>query len=62
MRGLWSYQRPLAGNLGWSRLKVRGARVLENVAAKNAMAMSTLTATVVPIFEDRTREFQRLER
>jgi glycosyltransferase involved in cell wall biosynthesis len=53
VRSLWSDQRLLIGTAGWSRLTARGARVLEDVAAKNSVAMSTLTAAVVPILEDR---------
>jgi len=53
VRSLWSDQRLLIGTAGWSRLTARGARVLEDVAAKNSTAMSTLTAAVVPILEDR---------
>ena len=53
VRSLWSDQRLLIGTAGWSRITARGARVLEDVAAKNSVAMSTLTAAVVPILEDR---------
>lgn len=53
VRSLWSDQRKLIGTSGWNSLSVRGARSLENVSAKNAFAMTTLTAAVVPILEKR---------
>ena len=53
VRSLWSDQRLLIGTAGWNSLTARGARALENVAAKKSMAMSTLTAAVVPILEQR---------
>jgi len=55
VRSLWSDQRLLIGTAGWNKLTARGARVLENVAAKRSTAMSTLTAAVVPILEQRHR-------
>ncbi len=53
VRSLWSDQRKLIGTSGWNSLSARGARSLENVSAKNASAMTTLTAAVVPILEKR---------
>ena len=53
VRSLWSDQRLLIGTAGWNRLTARGARALENVAAKRSAAMSTLTAAVVPILQQR---------
>lgn len=53
VRSLWSDQRKLIGTSGWNSLSARGARSLENVSAKNAAAMTTLTAAVVPILEKR---------
>jgi hypothetical protein len=60
VRSLWSDQRLLIGTAGWSRLTARGARVLEDVAAKNSTAMSTLTAAVVPILEDRHKKIPKI--
>ena len=56
VRSLWSDQRLLIGTAGWNSLTARGARVLENVAAKKSSAMSTLTAAVVPILEQRHKK------
>lgn len=53
VRSLWSDQRKLIGTSGWNSLSARGAKSLENVSAKNAVAMTTLTAAVVPILEKR---------
>jgi len=53
VRSLWSDQRLLIGTAGWNSWTARGARALENVAAKRSTAMSTLTAAVVPILEQR---------
>lgn len=53
VRSLWSDQRLLIGTTGWNSLTARGARALENVAAKRSAAMSTLTAAVVPILQQR---------
>ena len=55
VRSLWSDQRFVIGTSGWNTLTARGARVLENVAAKKSSAMSTLTAAIVPILEQRHR-------
>ena len=60
VRSLWSDQRLLIGTAGWSRLTARGARILEDVAAKNSMAMSTLTAAIVPILEDRHKKIPKI--
>lgn len=53
VRSLWSDQRLLIGTPGWNRFTARGARSLENIAAKYSAAISTLTAAVVPILEKR---------
>jgi hypothetical protein len=53
IRSLWSDQRLQIRTHGWNRLTARGARALENIAAKKSTAMSTLTAAVVPILEHR---------
>lgn len=55
VRSLWSDQRLLIGTDGWNNLTARGARTLENLSAKKAMAMTTLTAAIVPILEQRHR-------
>lgn len=53
VRSLWSDQRQLIGTAGWNNLTARGARTLEDVSAKGAAAMTTLTAAIVPILEKR---------
>ena len=53
VRSLWSDQRLLIGTAGWNSLTARGARILENIAAKKSNAISTLTVAVVPILEQR---------
>ena len=53
VRSLWSDQRKLIGTSGWNQLTARGARTLENVSANKASAMTTLTAAVIPILEQR---------
>ncbi len=60
VRSLWSDQRLLVGTAGWNRLTARGARVLESIAAKNSVAMSTLTAAVVPILEKRHKKIPNI--
>ena len=55
VRSLWSDQRLVIGTSGWNSFTARGARILENVAAKKSSAMSTLTAAVIPILEHRHR-------
>ena len=60
VRSLWSDQRLQIGTAGWSRLTARGARVLEDVAAKYSTAMSTLTAAVVPVLEDRHKRIPKI--
>jgi len=60
VRSLWSDQRLLIGTAGWSRLTARGARALEDIAAKNSAAMSTLTAAVVPILEERHKRIPKI--
>ena len=53
VRSLWSDQRLLIGTAGWNKLTASGARTLENLSARNSAAMTTLTAAVVPILEQR---------
>jgi hypothetical protein len=60
VRSLWSDQRFLIGTAGWGRLSARGARVLEDVAAKKSKAMSTLTAAVIPILEKRHKKIPNI--
>lgn len=56
VRSLWSDQRKLIATAGWNALTARAARSLENISARNATAMTTLTAAVVPILENRHRK------
>lgn len=56
VRGLWSDQRLLIGTAGWNRLTARGARALEDLSARKSTAMTTLTAAVVPILEQRHKK------
>jgi hypothetical protein len=60
VRSLWSDQRRLIGTSGWNLLTARGARVLENVAAKYSVGMSTLTAAVVPVLEQRHKRLPKI--
>ena len=60
VRSLWSDQRKLIATAGWNPLTARAARTLENVSAKNATAMTTLTAAVVPILEKRHRKLPKV--
>jgi glycosyltransferase involved in cell wall biosynthesis len=60
VRSLWSDQRLLIGTAGWGRVTARGARILEDVAARNSMAMTTLTAAVVPILEERHKVIPKI--
>ncbi len=53
VRSLWSDQRLLIGTKGWNSFTARGARGLENVSAQESTAVTTLTAAVVPILEQR---------
>ena len=53
VRSLWSSQRQMIGSAGWNTFTARGARLLENVSAKGAVAMTTLTAAVVPVLVGR---------
>lgn len=55
VRSLWSDQRLLIGTDGWNNLTARGARTLENLSAKKSIAMTTLTAAIVPILQQRHR-------
>lgn len=60
VRSLWSDQRKLIATAGWNVLTARAARTLENVSARNATAMTTLTAAVVPILENRHRKLPKI--
>ena len=53
VRSLWSDQRFLIGTPGWNNLTAKAARALENLAARKSSAMTTLTAAVVPILQQR---------
>lgn len=53
VRSLWSDQRLLIGTPGWNSLTAKLARALENLAARKSSAMTTLTAAVVPILQQR---------
>ena len=53
VRSLWSDQRLLIGTAGWNSLTAKAARTLENLAARKSAAMTTLTAAVVPILQQR---------
>ena len=56
VRSLWSDQRLLIGTAGWNSLTARGARTLEDLAARKSTAMTSLTAAVVPILEQRHKK------
>lgn len=60
VRSLWSDQRLLIGTDGWNHFTARGARFLEDVAASNSAAMSTLTAAIVPILENRHKRIPKI--
>ena len=53
VRSLWSDQRLLIGTNGWNSFTARGARTLEDLSARYSSAMTTLTAAVVPILQQR---------
>ena len=53
VRSLWSDQRLLIGTTGWNSLTAKAARALENLAARKSSGMTTLTAAVVPILQQR---------
>jgi hypothetical protein len=53
VRSLWADQRNLIGTTGWNTVTTRAARQLENISAKGATAMTTLTKAVIPILEKR---------
>ena len=53
VRSLWSDQRLVIGTAGWNGLTARGAKTLESVSARRSVAMTTLTAAVVPILQKR---------
>lgn len=53
VRSLWSDQRSHIGTAGWNVMTSRAARSLENLSARRASAMSTLTTAIIPILERR---------
>ena len=53
VRSLWSDQRLLIRTAGWNSLTAKAARSLENLSARKSSAMTTLTAAVVPILQQR---------
>ena len=56
VRGLWSDQRLLIGTAGWNSLTAKAARALENLAARKSSAVTTLSAAVVPILQQRHKK------
>ncbi len=60
VRSLWSDQRLLIGTSGWNNLTARGARTLENLSAKKSVGMTTLTAAVVPILQQRHKRIPEI--
>lgn len=60
VRSLWSDQRKQIATPGWNAITARAARLLETVSARNATAMTTLTAAVVPILEKRHRKLPKI--
>ena len=60
VRSLWSDQRSLIGTTGWNSVTTRGARALENVSARYSDAMTTLTAAVVPILQQRHKRIPEI--
>ena len=60
VRSLWSDQRKLIATAGWNILTARAARTLENVSARNATALTTLTAAVIPILENRHHKLPQI--
>jgi len=53
VRSLWSDQRLLIRTTGWNSFTAKAALALENLAARKSSAMTTLTAAVVPILQQR---------
>ena len=60
VRSLWSDQRSLIGTTGWNSATARGARFLEDVSARNSDAMTTLTAAVVPVLQQRHKRIPKI--
>ena len=60
VRSLWSDQRLLIGTSGWNIVTAKGARLLENLCARKATAMTTLTAAVVPILQQRHKRIPEI--
>jgi hypothetical protein len=60
VRSLWSDQRLLIGTEGWNNFTARGARTLEDVSARYSSAMTTLTAAVVPILQQRHKRIPEI--
>jgi glycosyltransferase involved in cell wall biosynthesis len=61
VRSLWSDQRLQIGSYGWNKFTARGARILENICAERAVAMTTLSAAVVPILQKRHRKLPEIQ-
>lgn len=62
VRSLWSDQRLLIGTAGWNRFSAKAARILENLAARKSSGMTTLTAAVVPILEQRHKRIPAIRK
>lgn len=60
VRSLWSDQRLSISTPGWNIFTARAAKELENLCARKAHAMSTLTNAVVPILENRHKKIPSL--
>ncbi len=61
VRSLWSDQRLAIGNQGWNNFTAKGARLLESFSASKASAMTTLTAAVIPVLEERHRVLPKVQ-
>ena len=61
VRSLWADQRLAIGGQGWNLLTAKGARSLENLSAKRAIGMTTLTSAVVPILQERHRSLPKIQ-
>ena len=62
VRGLWVDQKIVIGTLPNNKLIVKIARMLESFAARNAMAMTTLSKEVLLPLEDRNRKLPKLRK
>jgi glycosyltransferase involved in cell wall biosynthesis len=61
VRSLWSDQRFLIKSAGWNKFTAKAARTLESFAASKSTAMSTLTASVVPILAQRHKRLPSIK-